>query len=61
MPQKGTREMSTIGIVCTYVGAFLFGSGLALGCLLATNRREMKRRAMIAKADRLWKVEHYKP
>jgi hypothetical protein len=53
--------MSTLGIVCTYVGAFILGSGLALGCLIATNRREMKRRAMIARANRLPKVQHYKP
>ena len=52
--------MSTLGIVITYVGVFLFGSGLALGCLIAMNRREMKRRAMIARADRLPKVEHYR-
>jgi hypothetical protein len=52
--------MSTLATIITYVGAFILGSGLAFGCLVAMNRREMKRRAMIAKADRLWKVEHCK-
>jgi hypothetical protein len=53
--------MSTLATIITYVGAFILGSGLALGCLIAMNRREMKRRAMIARANRLPKVQHFKP
>ena len=52
--------MSTTAIVITYVGAFTLGSGLALVYLLAMRRRERRIQAEIAKADRLWKVEHYK-
>ena len=43
------------------IGAMLIGCGVALGCLVAMARREMKRRAMIARANRLPKVEHCKP
>ena len=53
--------MSTLATIITYAGAFILGSGLALGCLIAMNRREMKRRAMIARANRLPKVQHFKP
>ena len=53
--------MSTLGIVVTYAGAFVLGCGLALVYLLAMRRRERRIQAEIAKADRLWKVQHFKP
>jgi hypothetical protein len=61
MPQKGTREMSTLGIICTYAGAIVLGCGLAFGCLVAMARREIRRRVAQARADRLPKVQHFKP
>ena len=53
--------MSTLATIITYAGVFVLVCGLALGCLVAMNRREMKRRAMIARANRLPKVQHFKP
>ena len=53
--------MSTLATIITYAGAFLLGSGLALACLLAMRRRERRIQAKIARANRMPKVEHYKP
>ena len=52
--------MSTLGIVITYAGVFLLGSGLALGYLLAMRKRERRIQSAISRANRLPKVEHYK-
>ena len=53
--------MSTLGIICTYAGAIVLGCGLAFGCLVAMARREIRRRVAQARADRLPKVQHFKP
>jgi hypothetical protein len=53
--------MSTLGIVITVIGATMIGCGLALGCLIAMNRREIRRRADAARRWKVPNVEHYEP
>jgi membrane-associated phospholipid phosphatase len=43
------------------IGGLILGAGLGLGCLIAMNRREIRRRAARARADRLPRLEHYAP
>lgn len=51
--------MTPLTIACGIIGGIIFGAGLGLVVLLIMNRRELKRRARQAKADRLPIVEHW--